>query len=216
MRRYDKFCISLLLALSLLGLVGCSDSIQYAVLAGAATFATEVAAGVAGVQTDGSMALAAAAAGYQIGLKKEAERAGVDFSKIPPDWRGPNGEEIGKLSRDNQGRYCYNIQGENGENDYLVWFANEKAWSTADNPPVAVAEADIIVPRPRPAPQMNPTPVKISDGEEKPATIADARKAKKEQGLQGRMFQSSSSKTWFLEDQQGTTYKLKNGAFVRI
>jgi hypothetical protein len=38
-------------------------------------------------------------------------------------------------------------------------------------------------------------------------TISELRQAKKEQGLSGPFFQDSTSKNWFLEDQEGNSYK---------
>ncbi|MFA5871336.1 MAG: hypothetical protein WC858_01310 [Parcubacteria group bacterium] len=48
------------------------------------------------------------------------------------------------------------------------------------------------------------------------ASLADARKAKKTQGLKGVMFQDRTSKAWFLEDQEGCTWKLRGGTFCKI
>lgn len=48
------------------------------------------------------------------------------------------------------------------------------------------------------------------------ATLADARNAKRVQGLKGVMFQDRDTKAWFLEDPEGITYKLRNGVFVKI
>jgi len=46
-------------------------------------------------------------------------------------------------------------------------------------------------------------------------TLKEAREAKKNQELEGYLFQDSASKAWYLENEDGT-YKLKNGKFVLI
>ncbi|MHB8123093.1 MAG: glycoside hydrolase family 18 protein [Desulfuromonadaceae bacterium] len=46
-------------------------------------------------------------------------------------------------------------------------------------------------------------------------TLKEAREAKKNQELEGYLFQDSTSKFWYLENEDGT-YRLKNGKFVLI
>jgi hypothetical protein len=46
-------------------------------------------------------------------------------------------------------------------------------------------------------------------------TLKEAREAKKNQELEGHLFQDSTSKVWYLENEDGT-YKLKSGKFVLI
>ena len=60
-----------------------------------------------------------------------------------------------------------------------------------------------------------------SQGEAKEAdpsapTMATVRKAKKEQGLDGYIFQDKNSKKFFLEDSDGITYKFTGGQWVKM
>ncbi len=49
-----------------------------------------------------------------------------------------------------------------------------------------------------------------------PPTIATVRKAKKEQGLDGYIFQDKNSKKFFLEDSDGNTYKFTGGQWIKM
>ncbi len=81
--------------------------------------------------------------------------------------------------------------------------------ATASNQPVKVtAKAESLKPK--------SATTEGAKAPAKPATLADARRAKKVQGLQGRMFQNSSSKDWFLEDPNGQTWKLRGDKFCKI
>ena len=135
----------------------------------------------------------------QIELQKQQEAALL--AKLPAEWKCAGSE----LYQDDSGSYIY------AHPDQQTWYKwTGNAWVNPD----ANTQAASAAPVPRQKPILASTPA--SSGEEKTATLADARKAKKDQRLQGRMFQDSSTKTWFLENQEGTTYKLKNGAFVKL
>ena len=49
-----------------------------------------------------------------------------------------------------------------------------------------------------------------------PPTLSTVRKAKKEQGLDGYIFQDKNSKKFFLEDSEGTTYKFTGGQWIKM
>ena len=49
-----------------------------------------------------------------------------------------------------------------------------------------------------------------------PPTMATVRKAKKEQGLDGYIFQDRNSKKFFLEDSDGNTYKFTGGQWIKM
>jgi hypothetical protein len=49
-----------------------------------------------------------------------------------------------------------------------------------------------------------------------PPTLATVRKAKKEQGLDGYIFQDKNSKKFFLEDSDGNTYKFTGGQWLKM
>jgi hypothetical protein len=49
-----------------------------------------------------------------------------------------------------------------------------------------------------------------------PPTMATVRKAKKEQGLDGYIFQDKNSKKFFLEDSDGNTYKFTGGQWIKM
>ncbi len=49
-----------------------------------------------------------------------------------------------------------------------------------------------------------------------PPTMATVRKAKKEQGLDGYIFQDKNSKKFFLEDRDGITYKFTGGQWIKM
>ena len=76
-------------------------------------------------------------------------------------------------------------------------------------PPVSTAKAPPAPPGPKvqgPAREADPTP----------PTIATVRKAKKEQGLNGVIFQDRNSQKWFLEDSDDNTYKFEGGQWVKL
>jgi hypothetical protein len=52
----------------------------------------------------------------------------------------------------------------------------------------------------------------LSQAKSDSPTISELRQAKKEQGLSGPFFQDSTSKNWFLEDQEGNSYKFDETA----
>ncbi|MHB8066407.1 MAG: hypothetical protein ACYDIC_00755 [Desulfobaccales bacterium] len=73
----------------------------------------------------------------------------------------------------------------------------------------------------QPAKPTQPTSKVQSQGEAKeadpsPPTIATVRKAKKEQGLDGYIFQDRNSKKFFLEDSDGNTYKFTGGQWIKM
>jgi hypothetical protein len=49
-----------------------------------------------------------------------------------------------------------------------------------------------------------------------PSTMATVRKAKKEQRLDGYIFQDKNSKKFFLEDSDGNTYKFTGGQWIKM
>lgn len=76
------------------------------------------------------------------------------------------------------------------------------------------AQRAFRTPAPQPAPMAAPAPT--GGPEFSPPTLANVRKAKKAQGLNGYIFQDRNSKKFFLEDSDGTTYKFEGGQWVKI
>jgi len=64
------------------------------------------------------------------------------------------------------------------------------------------------------APERAPSPAREAGAS--PPTIATVRKAKKEQGLDGYIFQDRNSQKFFLEDSDGNTYKFDGGQWKKI
>lgn len=137
----------------------------------------------------------------QVQAEAQKRQEAALSAQLPAEWKRDGSE----LYQDDSGNWNY------VHPDQQTWYKhNGTTWIDPD----AGTQVASAAPAPRKKPNLASTPA--SSGEEKPATIADARKAKKDKGLQGRMFQNSSTKAWFLEDQEGKTYKLKNGVFVGI
>jgi hypothetical protein len=141
--------------------------------------------------------------------EKEAQQAEAEaqkrqeaalLAKLPVEWKHDGSD----LFRDDNGNWNY------VHPDQQTWYKYVgNVW--VDPNANTVTSAVPIAPVAAPAPTR-----KFAASEE---TIDDARKAKRAQGLQGWMFQHSTTKVWFLENGQGANkkmYKLDRGTFVKL
>lgn len=165
------------------------------------------------VTGDADTALQAAKDVYVVA--ESEQRRQLLLSQLPAEWQCSGSD----LYQDETGCYIY------AHPDRKTWYKYVGGmWidPDADVAQIAVASTEIplaprAAPAPKPAPAMKPAVASAPEpsSEEKPLSPSEASRLKREQGLEGVLFQDSKSKTWYLEDEENT-YKLKKGKFIKI
>jgi hypothetical protein len=94
----------------------------------------------------------------------------------------------------------------------VAYVKPDKAMAAQATTPAAVTNQPALAPA-APAAAQPDKPEAKSEKTTKPANLDEARAAKDNQDLEGSLFQDSTSKVWYLENEDGT-YKLTDGKFV--